>query len=310
MTLDERAVFRIRDFFEVSDEDLQRLATLRPLAEKHTDQIVAMFYEKMLEDPETKVFLRDPRVVERLRATQRNYFLRLFSGVLDEDYVENRLRVGTAHQRIGLPQRLYLGAYAFYLRMLHHAFVGDFDDKVELERAYRSIERLVFFDIALAIECYMDAHLKSIDRQRAAIRELSTPVIRVHDQVLLLPIIGTVDSLRAQQIMETVLESVATEQARVIILDIAGVGVVDTQVADHLLKTTAAVRLLGAKVILTGISPQVAKTIVELGVSISSMATRNRLADGIELALSLVGKQITDGPNTFFDDFEGDEVAA
>jgi rsbT co-antagonist protein RsbR len=92
--------------------------------------------------------------------------------------------------------------------------------------------------------------------------------------------------------METVLVRVIEEKARVMIIDIAGVPVVDTKVADHLLKTTAAVRLLGAQTILTGISAQVARTIVQLGVDISSMHTRHRLADGIELALSLLGKTI------------------
>jgi rsbT co-antagonist protein RsbR len=113
---------------------------------------------------------------------------------------------------------------------------------------------------------------------------------------LLLPLIGTLDSQRAQQVMEAVLLRVVQEQARVIILDIAGVPVVDTKVADHLLKTTAAVRLLGAKTILTGLTAEVARTIVQLGVDISAMETQARLADGLELALEMVGKQITARP--------------
>jgi rsbT co-antagonist protein RsbR len=111
--------------------------------------------------------------------------------------------------------------------------------------------------------------------------------------VLLLPLVGTVDSHRAEQVMETLLLRVADDQAKAVIIDIAGVPVVDTRVADHLLKTTSAVRLLGAQTILTGISAQVARTIVQLGVDISSMHTRARLADGMELALRLVGRVIT-----------------
>jgi rsbT co-antagonist protein RsbR len=93
--------------------------------------------------------------------------------------------------------------------------------------------------------------------------------------------------------MESVLIRIVEEQAKCIIIDIAGVPVVDTKVADSLVKTTAAVHLLGAKTILTGITAQVARTIVQLGVDISTMETRARLADGIELALGLVGKRIT-----------------
>jgi rsbT co-antagonist protein RsbR len=158
--------------------------------------------------------------------------------------------------------------------------------------AFQSVLKLVFFDMALAIDTYIAANVEALGRHQAAIRELSTPVIKVHDGVLLLPLVGAIDSLRAQQVMEAVLERVASDQAHVIIVDIAGVPVVDTKVADHLVKTTAAVRLLGAQTILTGISPQVARTVVQLGVDITTMHTRSRLADGIELALSIVGKAI------------------
>ena len=175
-----------------------------------------------------------------------------------------------------------------------------------------SLERLVFFDMSLAMDTYIASGLETIRRHQEAVRELSTPVIKVHDNVLLLPLVGTVDSQRAAQIMETVLTSVSDDQARVLILDIAGVAVVAAghpmpqrrregehvlvheggQVAGHLLKTTEAVRLLGAETVLTGISAQVARTIVQLGVDISTMHTRARLADGIEVALAMTGKAI------------------
>jgi len=96
--------------------------------------------------------------------------------------------------------------------------------------------------------------------------------------------------------MESVLLNVVEAQAKCIIIDIAGVPVVDTRVADHLLKTTAAVRLLGAQTVLTGITAQVARTMVQLGVDVSAMHTVSRLSDGIELALRMVGKVITTVP--------------
>ena len=140
--------------------------------------------------------------------------------------------------------------------------------------------------------------LRTMTRHQAAIRELSTPVIKVYERILLLPIVGTVDTQRAHQIMETVLLQVVEQQAKVMILDIAGVPVVDTKVADHILKTTAAVQLLGAQTILTGISASVARTVVQLGVEITRMHTRSKLAEGIELALSIIGKKISPKTNT------------
>jgi rsbT co-antagonist protein RsbR len=156
----------------------------------------------------------------------------------------------------------------------------------------QELQRLVFFDMSLAIDTYIAANIETLQRHQAALRELSTPVIRVHDRVLLLPLVGAIDSVRAQQIMDTVLLRIVEEKAKCIIIDIAGVSVVDTKVADNLLKTTAAVRLLGAHTIVTGISAQVARTIVQLGVDVSTMHTRSRLQDGIELALDMVGKTI------------------
>lgn len=202
------------------------------------------------------------------------------------------MRVGIAHERIGLSTKWYLGAYRRYMEeILKHLF-EELEDVTQAREAFTSIQKLVYFDMVLASDTYLAAKVDALDRHAAAIRELSTPVIRVHDRILLLPLIGAIDSLRAEQVMDSVLLSVVEAQARCIIIDIAGVPVVDTKVADNLMKTTAAVRLLGAQTILTGITAQVARTIVQLGVDISTMHTRSRLSDGIELALALEGKAI------------------
>lgn len=291
-TMDDAELRRRLSAFEITEEDLQRLASLRPLAERHMDGIVEEFYELLLNHEEMRVHFPDEATVRHVKRMQREYFLGLFGGVVDLQYVEDRLRAGATHERIGVPPKLYLAAYSRYLRLILDRVMRDIVDVRQACQAYASIEKLVHFDMALALDTYLAASIDTITRHQAAIRELSTPVIRVYERILLMPIIGTVDSQRAQQIMETVLVRVVEEQARVLILDIAGVSLVDSQVADHLLETTAAVRLLGAQTILTGISAQVARTIVRLGVEISSMYTCSRLADGIELALRIVGKRI------------------
>ena len=292
LQLDERELQSRREFFQITDDDLRRLAALRPFAEKHLDGIVEAFYELLLGHLETRRFFPDEATIKRVKRMQRQYFLGLFEGRCDLAYVEDRLRVGAAHERIGMPPKWYIGAYRRYLALILERLTAELADHAEVVASFQSVEKLVAFDMALAIDTYIAANLESLGRHQQAIRELSTPVIRVHDQVLLLPLVGAIDSQRAQQVMETVLTHIIEEKARVIIIDIAGVPVVDTKVADHLIKTTAAVRLIGAQTILTGITAQVARTIVQLGVDISSMRTLSRLADGIELALSLVGKTI------------------
>ncbi len=124
-----------------------------------------------------------------------------------------------------------------------------------------------------------------IDAQRDTLRELSSPLIPITDEVVIMPLIGTIDSGRAQQVMETLLEGVAQYQADLAIIDITGVSVVDTQVAQAFIQAAQAVRLLGAQVMLTGIQPQIAQTLVHLGVDLSSIITRGSLQAGIATAL-------------------------
>jgi rsbT co-antagonist protein RsbR len=298
LKLDEDERRKRLAFFEITEEDFKRLTTLKSFAEGCTHEITEGLYELIMSQPESRAFFPDQATLARVKKLQNNYFLGLFSGNYNLDYVRDRLRVGNAHERIGMPPKLYLGAYRRYIELIHVKLRQHFAGKEdEASKAFSSIQKIIFFDMALAIDTYIAAYLETMTRHQAAIRELSTPVIKVYDRILLLPIVGTVDTQRAHQIMETVLVQVVEQQAKVMILDIAGVPVVDTKVADHILKTTAAVQLLGAQTVLTGISASVARTVVQLGVEITKVHTRAKLSEGIELALSILGKKITSNSN-------------
>ncbi|HEV7715630.1 MAG TPA: STAS domain-containing protein [Steroidobacteraceae bacterium] len=134
-----------------------------------------------------------------------------------------------------------------------------------------------------------DAFLKSreevITRQQQELLELSTPVVELWDGILALPLIGTLDSARTQVVMESLLQAIVRTGAGLAIIDITGVPTVDTLVAQHLLKTVAAARLMGADCIISGIRPQIAQTIVHLGVDLSSVITKATLADAFTIAL-------------------------
>jgi anti-anti-sigma regulatory factor len=127
------------------------------------------------------------------------------------------------------------------------------------------------------------------DEFRNLIRRLSTPVIQVWDEIQVLPLIGVIDSTRARQMTEQLLERIVSDQARVVIMDITGVPTVDTAVADHILKTAKAAGLVGARAILVGISPQVAQTLVRLGVSLGDVETYADMRSGLEHALRSLG---------------------
>jgi len=132
-----------------------------------------------------------------------------------------------------------------------------------------------------------------IRRQQEEMLELSTPVVKLWDGVIAVPLIGTLDSARTQVVMETLLQKIVDTDAQTAIIDITGVSVVDTLVAQHLLKTAAAIRLMGADCIISGIRPQIAQTIVHLGVDLADISTRSTLADALQLAMQRMGSAVS-----------------
>jgi PAS domain S-box-containing protein len=134
-----------------------------------------------------------------------------------------------------------------------------------------------------------------VQRQRDEILELSTPVIQVWDKVLVLPIIGTLDSVRATRLTEALLHRISEHQAEVVILEVSGVPAIDTDVAQHLLKTVEAARLMGAASIMAGVRPETAQAIVHLGIELGTLRSRSTLKDALQLALRLVDEAVAIG---------------
>jgi rsbT co-antagonist protein RsbR len=165
-------------------------------------------------------------------------------------------------------------------------------DAVELLPEYLAFSRMTD-DLGLhTFETYAAAREQIIADQAEAMLELSTPVIRVWEGVIAVPLVGTLDSARTQLVMEKLLETLVATGADHAVLDITGVPTVDTEVAQHLLKTVSAARLLGAECIVSGIRPQVAQTIVSLGIEFGDIATKATLADALAYALSRTGQRI------------------
>jgi rsbT co-antagonist protein RsbR len=155
----------------------------------------------------------------------------------------------------------------------------------ELWNATELLDKLGLF----TIEAHQKAREEVIARQQQEMLELSTPVVKLWDGVLALPLIGTLDSARTQMVMEALLQKIVETGSNVAIIDITGVPTVDTLVAQHLLKTVTAARLMGAECIISGIRPQIAQTIVHLGVALGDVITKANLADAFVLALQRTG---------------------
>jgi rsbT co-antagonist protein RsbR len=137
-----------------------------------------------------------------------------------------------------------------------------------------------------------DRQRNVIDQQRMTISELQTPVIQVWKGILALPIVGSLDTARAQEMNEALLEKIVQTESDIVILDITGVPVVDTAVAKHLLETVSAARLLGAEALIVGLSTRTALTLVQLGLDLSHVTTRTTMARGLELAFDRLGLEV------------------
>lgn len=165
-------------------------------------------------------------------------------------------------------------------------------DAADMVSEFLAFSRLID-DLGLhTFETYVTARERIIIDQSASMMELSTPVVRLWDGIIAVPLVGTLDSARTQLVMEKLLETLVATGADHAVLDITGVPTVDTEVAQHLLKTVSAARLLGAECTLSGIRPQVAQTIVSLGSEFGDIATKATLADALAHALRRAGLKV------------------
>jgi rsbT co-antagonist protein RsbR len=176
-----------------------------------------------------------------------------------------------------------------YGRSLFERYQGNMKRLSEALDIYEPVANKILSIVALA---FIDEREKVVRQQLEAIRELSTPVLQLRAGELILPIIGMIDTQRARQITEGLLRAIRANRARVVVMDITGVPAVDSKVANHLLQTVQAARLMGAAVIVTGLSAEVAQTLVTIGVDLSSLNTLSDLQSGIEEADRLVGYRV------------------
>jgi rsbT co-antagonist protein RsbR len=289
-------VERRKAFLEFTTDDVRRLEALQPLVQDYAESVIEEFYAHLLAHDESRKFFSDPAVVTHVKERQKRYLLSLLQGKYDIAYIEDRLRIGVTHERINLPVELYLGAYSFYLRAVLRRVLDAGQGNLEQTTATLfSVLKLVSLDMGLAIETYLTQRERTIHQQQEAIREISTPVLPLRERLLLLPIIGAIDSPRAQQLTSQLLHNIRTHRAKAVVMDITGVPIVDSAIANHLIQTVQAARLMGATVIVSGLSPDVAHALVRIGVDLSMVNTVGSLQDGIETAEQLLGYAVNKG---------------
>lgn len=288
MAITQEELLQIRSAFQVSNDDLSRIRAAGQKLVPQIPQFVSAFYEWLKNLPEYKDHFSDPVRLARVQKVSAEYWREFYQVDFNESYVAKRRRVGEVHVEIRLSLPTYFAAMNAAVSMWSEIITKTLDAAAANE-TIRSVSRLAMLDTAQVVETFTELSNRKMADQHRAIMEMSTPVTTIWEGILLLPVVGIIDSNRAQDIMNAMLTRIGETQARVFILDISGVGIVDTAVANHLIKMTKATRLMGCTCCISGISPAIAQTMVELGVEVGDILTHANLRDALQASFTRLG---------------------
>ncbi len=278
--------------YEISPEDLEHIRAFGLLIIPRVHDYVQGFYAWLKTQPEFNQYFSDPDKLARVQKQQVEYWKDFFRAKVDESYVERRRIVGETHARIGLSLPTYFAAMNLSLKLLTETMYDGSLSHMEYANSVRAISKLVHLDTAIVVETFSTHTNRVIAEQSQTLMEMSTPVTAIWEGILMLPVVGIIDSKRAQDIMNATLSMIAKTEASVFILDISGVGVVDTAVANHLIKITKATKLMGCECTISGVSPAIAQTIVELGVEVGDVSTTANMRNALVYAFRKTGAEI------------------
>jgi rsbT co-antagonist protein RsbR len=275
--------------------DAQRIGAIRKLVLADVDRLTASFFDYLTGFEEARGLVKSRELHERARQLKTEHILAMVDGHYGQAYVEQRLKLALLYSKAGLEPRMFLGAFHHLLRGIGALIVQHhLATPLEGFEQFMSLKKIAFFDIGVVVDVLMFERERVIRQQQEAIRELSTPVLQIRDRLLLLPIIGVVDTHRARLITESLLRAIRVNRARVVVMDVTGVANIDSKVANHLLQTVSAAKLMGALVIVTGISSDVAQALVVLGIEIDRFNTIGDLQGGVEEAERLLGLRVVE----------------
>ena len=291
LNLDDDVERRLR-LVDFRAEDGKNLVAVKNAVLDHLDEHVAVFFDYLAPIEEARELFRKRPLLEEAKRLKRLHLIAMVRGEYGRSYVEQRFELGRLYNRASLDVRVFLGAFHNLLRSIGQQIARRFPDSGTAFAHVVSFNKLAFFDISIIVDAMVAERESTILLQQDAIRELSTPTLQVRDRLLILPIIGVLDSDRAKRLTEGLLKAVRANRAKVVVMDVTGVATIDTKVANHLIMTVAAARLMGARVIVTGMSADVAQSLVTLGVDLGTLNTVGDLQGGLEEAERLLGYAI------------------
>ena len=279
---------RLYEVGEIDYENVRALGVrIAPAINDFIDRLYAYMREAL--GYEFDVHFPDEASLARAQSLSRRAWLEFLDSRWDETYVKSRIRIGEVHAQLQIQPRHYLATMNKSLELWSNFAHEMAPDLKDFPKLIESMWRVGQMEGALVVDVYSQRTGEIISQQSRALTDMSTPITAIWDGILMLPVVGIVDSRRAQDIMQRMLEQIAEKRAIVFILDISGVAVVDTAVANHLIRMTKAARLMGSYTIVSGLSPSVAQTIVELGIEVGDMKTTGNLQDALKIAFDRAG---------------------
>ena len=283
---------QLLELYEITTEDQENIRAYGKVVSPRVNEYVEGFYAWLRTLPDFHQYFSDPQKLAHVQQMQIAYWKDFFVAEVDDDYIERRRVLGEAHARIGLPLPTYFAAMNLSLKLWTETMYDDRLPPLEYADTVRAIIKLLHLDTAIVVETFSAHTNRVIAQQSETLMQISTPVTAIWDGILMLPVVGIIDSKRAQDIMNATLSMVAETKAKVFILDISGVAVVDTAVANHLIKVTKATRLMGCECTISGVSPAIAQTVVELGIDVSGISTTANLRSALTHAFRKTGVEI------------------
>jgi rsbT co-antagonist protein RsbR len=206
---------------------------------------------------------------------------------------------GAQYARMGISFSAWVQLLRLYKEVIEPYLIKDYgSDQPRLLAAFAGMNESFYIAMEGIGETYLATKEQVIRGHEIAIRELSTPVLKVRDRLLILPIIGIVDTQRARQVTEAMLNAIRDNRAKAVVMDITGVPMVDSKVANHLIQSVEAARLMGATVVITGLSPEIAQTLVALGANLPNIKTYGDLQGGLEEAEQLLNLEVVQRPKS------------
>jgi len=285
MKIDLQEILQRLEYVDFGEADARRLRAIAPLVRAFADDATRVFFDSLRLHSPHNGLVQDQRQMETAQQIKRSHLLAMVEGKYGTDYVADRLRLGQIYGSAGIEPPVFLGAYqAFIAAVGRRLMQQDPADAPGAFENFLSFRKVAFFDLSLIVDVMVFDREQVIQMQQQAIRELSIPILRIREHLLMLPLIGTLDPQRMAQLSERLLDAIRRFRARVVLLNVTGVPVVDAETGNSLLRVIAAGELLGARTILTGMSEEVCHTLIRLGVDLRKLNAVGDLQHGLEEA--------------------------